>query len=1128
MKELKKSIFLLLVIALFALCLAGCASKTYTVTFHTGDDTSITSKVSKGDKAIEPKVECAPDVEVEGWYTQREGGEKFDFQTSVTGDIELWARYQKAYFTVTYVMSADESVTETVRANGRTTEPKAECADGVYVEGWYTSDTFNPATKYDFDSVVNKDVTLYPNYVNKAFSVSFSYAVDEMTDPAGGSFDKDGEITFPAAENRIGYVFKGWSDGKGLYLNGDSYPIADNLRDLAFVAVWEYKTVTVRFFGEDGAMIGEELTVPYASQVIAPDENAAMHRLFPLYRLSGWDSDLTMVTEDLDVCALYTYQASDLSLFEFKLNADGDGYIVSKAADAEMPNAIAIPDSYENLPVVAIADYGFDGISFAYGIRDNNYEIVGTTAVILPDSIQTIGKNAFGRNAFLRTITTFDTNERFTSIADDTMLVDADGALVWASLTLSEVVIPQEVTSIRDTALFFGGYRIHPTTGISYTFDNAVLQKVTIKSDLEKIPSSTFGTCKNLAEVEFDGGTVKIVEGYDESGVYDDATDARNKGAFAISGGKLKSISFPEGLMSIGTRAFEGQRLTSVSLPASLTTMGLHALTYSTSNNNSFQTFTLAEGNSNFVLDEGFAFIQKETDGDKLLFCVSGKENVGAYSIPATVASFAEKAFSGAQSMTSVTVPENITALSKGMFEDCMALTSVQLPSTLESIAENAFSGCFMLEEINLSETSVATIGSGAFVMCSSLTAVNLPLTVEQIGAHAFMNCDMLTSINAAAGSEYFSTSGGMLCSADGKTLLICPVGLIMENNGAFVTPAGVENVAGELLNNMFGIQTIEFSEGVKVVGSNFAPYTTAMTVTFPTTIEEICYGAFNGNRSATVYVFKGAAIPYVDCPLHTFGNSSSPERTQVRFAVPVEVYSDWYDFLFIHGLSGKLDTVDGTLPRTNFRFVNTDGENLSNIQGASVSFEPLPVCATEGKYFAGWWTQDGSVDGDWGERVVFPVTGIDGETFNMYARWENARVKDGRSLQTAYEVEFNDWSKLTLSDGRWFVRVKNIQATANSGREVFIHFDVSYFDNVVWFNYFEDAESERVAYTVAAMIVTASSYQSYPFDVNVVGEKYEAVFMFEIKNMAKETGIWFSAQFAINIYDERYISQPV
>lgn len=1128
MKELKKSIFLLLVIALFALCLAGCAAKAYTVTFHTGDDTSITSKVSKGDKAIEPKVECAPDVEVEGWYTQKEGGEKFDFQTSVTGDIELWARYQKAYFTVTYVMSADESVTETVRANGRTTEPKAECADGVYVEGWYTSDTFNPATKYDFDSVVNKDVTLYPNYVNKAFSVSFSYAVDEMTDPAGGSFDKDGEITFPAAENRIGYVFKGWSDGKGLYLNGDSYPIADNLRDVAFVAVWEYKTVTVRFFGEDGAMIGEELTVPYASQVIAPDEAAAMHRLFPLYRLSGWDSDLTMVTENLDVCALYTYQASDLSLFEFKLNADGDGYIVSKAAGAEMPNAIAIPDSYENLPVVAIADYGFDGISYAYGTNNNNYVSCGTTAIVLPDSIQTIGKNAFGRNAFLRTITTFDTNERFTSIADDTMLVDADGALVWASLTLSEVVIPQEVTSIRDTALFFGGYRIHPTTGISYNFNNTVLQKVTIKSDLEKIPSSTFGTCTNLAEVEFDGGSVKIVEGYDESGVYDDASDARNKGAFAVSG-KLKSISFPEGLVSIGANAFEGQRLTSVSLPASLTALGLHALAYNgSSNSNSFQTFTLAEGNSNFVLDEGFAFIQKEADGDKLLFCVSGKENVGAYSIPATVTSVAENAFYGAQSMTSVTVPESITALANGMFESCYALTSVQLPSTLASIGQRAFSGCFMLEEINLSETSVTTIGSTAFMMCSSLTAVNLPSTVQQIDADAFMSCDMLTSINAAAGSEYFSTSGGMLCSADGKTLLIFPAGLIMESNGAFVTPEGVEIVADGLLSAIWGIQTIEFSEGVKVVGSYFAEGTTAMTVTFPTTIEEICYGAFGGNRSTTVYVFNGAAIPYVECPLPTFGNSSSPERTQVRFAVPAEVYCDWYDFLFIHGLSGKLETVDGTLPRANFRFVNTDGENLSNVQGASVSFEPVPVCATEGKYFAGWWTQDGSVDGDWGERVVFPVSGVDGETFNMYARWESARVKDGRSLYTAYEVEFNDWSKLTLSEGRWFVRVKNIQATANSDREVFIHFDVSYFDNVVWFDYVEDVEAETIRYTVAAMIVTASSYQAYPFDVNVVGEKYEAVFMFEIKNMAEETGVWFSAQFARNIYQENYISQPV
>ena len=816
MNKTKKALQLLLVLALTVLCFAACGTKTHTVTFHTGGDASITQLVADGKSVSEPKVVLGENEEVVGWYTQENGGERFDFSMPVTEDTELWARYGKTHYTVTYAVSADEKLTETVRSDGTATEPKVKCADGVYIEGWYNSDTFAPATRHDFAAAINADTTLYPNYVNESYTVTFTYAAEGMTPPAGGSFDRDGGITFPQAETRVGYEFKGWSDGKGLYFYGDTYPVSENLHDLSFTAVWEYKTVKVRFFGDNGIQIGEDLTLPFGSQIVAPDEDAAAHRLYPLYRLSGWDKDLTSATEDMDVTAIYSYQASALELFDFELNDEGNGWIVSKSEGVQMPNAIAIPDSYENLPVVGIADFGFEAISYASGTSNTKYEIVGTTAVILPDSIKTIGVNAFGRNIGLETITVFDTNEHFLSLSDDSMLADKDGALIWASLTLTDVVIPREVATIRDAALFFGGVRIHPTTGISYSLDNSTLLSVTIKGDLERLPSATFGGCKNLAEVMFDGGTVKYVEGYKESGDYP-VFDKRNDGAFAASNGKLKSIAFPEGLIYIGSGAFVGQRLASVSLPASLETLQDNALSYNlSSNTNSLQSLTLADGNKNYALDAGFAFIEKGDSGDRLMFCAAGKENVGAYVIPSTVASLAENAFNGASTMTSVTVPESVSRLEKGVFDNCSALTSAALPATLTSIGEGAFAACWMLEEINLSETAVRTIESNAFSMCSSLVSINLPVTAVQISSDAFSYCDMLTEINAAPQSEYFSTKDGSLCSADGKTLLIYPAGLLAVNNGAFVSPDGIEVIVGGLLNYVFGVQTIEFKEGEK------------------------------------------------------------------------------------------------------------------------------------------------------------------------------------------------------------------------------------------------------------------------------------------------------------------------
>ena len=64
------------------------------------------------------------------------------------------------------------------------------------------------------------------------------------------SVNHDGTFTVKAAPERVGYEFKGWTDGSGLYFDGDVY-VADG-GTITLVATWEYRVLTVEFLDDKG------------------------------------------------------------------------------------------------------------------------------------------------------------------------------------------------------------------------------------------------------------------------------------------------------------------------------------------------------------------------------------------------------------------------------------------------------------------------------------------------------------------------------------------------------------------------------------------------------------------------------------------------------------------------------------------------------------------------------------------------------------------------------------------------------------------------------------------------------------------------------------------------------------
>lgn len=124
---MKKIVLTVLVAALLLLTFVGCAPKTFTVTFDTdGGSTVAAQTVKEGEKATRPANPTKTDFEFDNWYTAKTGGEVFDFDKKVTGDVTVYARWtavsaKTVTFKVNYVAadglddSHDKSETVTLQ-----------------------------------------------------------------------------------------------------------------------------------------------------------------------------------------------------------------------------------------------------------------------------------------------------------------------------------------------------------------------------------------------------------------------------------------------------------------------------------------------------------------------------------------------------------------------------------------------------------------------------------------------------------------------------------------------------------------------------------------------------------------------------------------------------------------------------------------------------------------------------------------------------------------------------------------------------------------------------------------------------------------------------------------------------
>lgn len=202
------------------------SSSGYTVTFDGGDAGEKQATVAGGAK-VERAEMTLDGYTLEGWYTDPDFREAFDFEAPVTKDTTLYAfwkkdgaEYASVTFSYDYYGVKLVEYTRPVEKGTTVEKPQDPTRAGYAFDGWYTDGTFGEA--YDFTKSVEEDITILAKW-QKTVSGRQEYAFEaEDTDLTGkegvGSsgvstersmiqFDADGNLN-PSNGRWVGFLYK--------------------------------------------------------------------------------------------------------------------------------------------------------------------------------------------------------------------------------------------------------------------------------------------------------------------------------------------------------------------------------------------------------------------------------------------------------------------------------------------------------------------------------------------------------------------------------------------------------------------------------------------------------------------------------------------------------------------------------------------------------------------------------------------------------------------------------------------------------------------------------------------------------------------------------------------------------
>ncbi|MDR0289513.1 MAG: InlB B-repeat-containing protein [Treponema sp.] len=480
---------------------------TYTVVFMDGSTalSALTQTVAHGSTANKPTNQTKNDHTFDNWYSDSTLTALYEFDTPITGDITLYARWTLNTYTVTF-MDGSTVLTGLTRNNvahgSSVSKPDDPAKDGYAFDAWYANSGLTAL--FSFDTPITANTAVYAKFSINTYTVTFtdgSTVLSALTQ----TVTHGGSVIRPDDPAKDGYIFDNWYSNSNLSaVYNFTAPVT---ADIALYAKWAFELPIQNL----------NLVVPYLETQAGTAANPAnLPMQIDLGTMTNTGSGWRQLLAALETAGKYVdLDLSRCAMNGIEFNPDrtvstGKNRIVSIV----LPNAAT--STADGSSDTTSAFYRFTALKSFSGTgltsigKYSFHSRTSLTQTSLPAGITSIGNRAFYN---------------------------------CESLALTE--LPAGLKTIGDYA-FCG-------------CTNLVL--TSLPEGITSISQGTFYKCTSLAEISMPSGITSIgdsgFQGCVSLALKELPTEITSIGARAFSGcTSLTEISMPSGITSIGDSAF--------------------------------------------------------------------------------------------------------------------------------------------------------------------------------------------------------------------------------------------------------------------------------------------------------------------------------------------------------------------------------------------------------------------------------------------------------------------------------------------------------------------------------------------------------------------------------------------